>query len=53
MGEVIQPHERIFVEQSLKYSPAEATELWKRAGMTEVDQWRCVDEYGELIYFRE
>ncbi|KAL2256200.1 hypothetical protein VTK26DRAFT_2042 [Humicola hyalothermophila] len=46
MGEMIRPHERIFVEQSLKYSPAEAAELWKRAGMTEVGQWRCVDEYG-------
>ncbi|KAK4130067.1 hypothetical protein BT67DRAFT_452686 [Trichocladium antarcticum] len=46
MGELIRPHDRIFVEQSLKYSPDGATELWKRAGMTEIHQWRCRDEYG-------
>jgi hypothetical protein len=44
---MIRPHERIRVEQSLKYSAAEAEELWKRAGMTEIDQWRHLDEYGE------
>ncbi|KAL2021332.1 hypothetical protein VTK56DRAFT_7303 [Thermocarpiscus australiensis] len=46
MGELIRPHDRIQVEQSLKYSPAEARELWKRAGMTELAQWRHNDEYA-------
>ncbi|KAL2200321.1 C-type lectin protein [Corynascus similis CBS 632.67] len=46
MGERIQPHERIQVEQSLKYSAAEAEELWKLAGMTEIAQWRHLKEYG-------
>lgn len=50
MGELIRPHDRIFIEQSLKYSPVEATELWKHAGMAEINQWKCGDEYGELIY---
>ncbi|KAK3899457.1 hypothetical protein C8A05DRAFT_36918 [Staphylotrichum tortipilum] len=45
-GELIRPHERIRVEQSLKYSAAEAEELWKRAGMTEIGQWRHLEEYG-------
>lgn len=51
MGDLIRPHERIQVEQSLKYSPAEAKELWKRAGMTEIGQWRCRDEYGQYDAF--
>ncbi|KAK0641576.1 C-type lectin protein [Cercophora newfieldiana] len=46
MGELIQPHDRIQIEQSLKYSPSEAQKLWKLAGMTETGQWRHVDEYG-------
>ena len=49
-GELIGPHERIHVEQSLKYSEAEAAELWKRAGMTEIGQWRHREEYGEYLY---
>jgi len=50
LGQLIRPHDRIQVEQSLKYSPAEAELLWKRAGMEEIGQWRCRDEYGELGY---
>lgn len=50
-GELIRPHERIHVEQSLKYSEAEAAELWKRAGMTEIGQWRHRDEYGEYLLY--
>ncbi|KAL2130440.1 hypothetical protein VTI74DRAFT_6386 [Chaetomium olivicolor] len=46
MGELIRPHERVQVEQSLKYSAAEAGALWKRAGMTEIAQWRHRKEYG-------
>ncbi|KAL1843374.1 hypothetical protein VTJ49DRAFT_1961 [Mycothermus thermophilus] len=45
-GELIRAHERIQVEQSLKYSPAEAEKLWKGAGMKEIAQWRLRDEYG-------
>jgi L-histidine Nalpha-methyltransferase / hercynylcysteine S-oxide synthase len=47
LGELIRPHERVQVEQSLKYSAAEAEELWKRAGMAEIGQWRHREEYGE------
>jgi len=50
MGERIQPHERIQVEQSLKYSAAEAEELWKLAGMTEIAQWRHLKEYGQCLF---
>jgi hypothetical protein len=50
MGELVRPHERVQVEQSLKYSAAEAEELWKRAGMVEIGQWRHHKEYGEWIY---
>jgi uncharacterized SAM-dependent methyltransferase len=46
-GELIRPHERIQVEQSLKYSPAEAQVLWQRAGVAEIRQWRHREEYGE------
>ncbi|KAL2153030.1 hypothetical protein VTH82DRAFT_4185 [Thermothelomyces myriococcoides] len=46
MGERIRPHERIQVEQSLKYSAAEAEELWRQAGMIEIAQWRHFKEYG-------
>ncbi|KAK4241955.1 hypothetical protein C8A03DRAFT_11784 [Achaetomium macrosporum] len=45
-GELIRLHERIQVEQSLKYSPAEAEVLWKRAGVVEIGQWRHSEEYG-------
>ncbi|KAJ4300534.1 hypothetical protein N0V88_003212 [Collariella sp. IMI 366227] len=33
MGELVRPHERVQIEQSLKYSAAEATELWTRAAV--------------------
>lgn len=51
MGERVQPHERIQVEQSLKYSAAESEELWKLSGMTEIAQWRRRKEYGEYLVF--
>jgi len=52
MGELIKTHERIQVEQSLKFSPGEAQRLWNRAGMVEVGQWRHGDEYGEWLHTR-
>lgn len=48
-GETIKAHERIQVEQSLKYSQAAATKLWNTAGLTEVDKWELDDEYGKSI----
>jgi len=47
MGELIRSHERIQVEQSLKYSAAETKRLWSRAGMTESAEWTHQNEYGE------
>jgi hypothetical protein len=52
MDDLIRPHDRIQVEESLKYSPAEAQKLWKLAGMAEMAQWRHVDEYGECTHIR-
>ncbi|KAK4140359.1 C-type lectin protein [Dichotomopilus funicola] len=46
MGERVQPHERIKVEQSLKYSSEEAGELWRQAGMTSVREWRHREHYA-------
>ena len=40
LGERIQPHERVQIEQSVKYSPAEADYLWRSAGMTETYKWQ-------------
>lgn len=48
-GETIKAHERIQVEQSLKYSQAAATKLWNTAGLTEADKWELDDEYGKSI----
>ena len=49
-GELIKAHERIQVEQSLKYSKEATATLWASAGMTQVDQWMTSsDEYGECI----
>jgi len=50
LGELIRPYDRIQVEQSLKYSSAEAQKLWRKAGMVEIGQWRHGEEYGESIY---
>lgn len=36
--------ERIQVEQSLKYSAEEATQLWQTAGLTEVNRWSASSE---------
>jgi L-histidine Nalpha-methyltransferase / hercynylcysteine S-oxide synthase len=47
MGAQIRPHDRIQVEQSLKYSEAETQKLWNMAGMVETGRWSRGDEYGE------
>ncbi|CAK7219752.1 Ergothioneine biosynthesis protein 1 [Sporothrix curviconia] len=39
-GQTIQTHERVQVEQSVKYSPAEADYLWRSAGLAETDKWQ-------------
>lgn len=48
LGETVEAHERIQVEQSLKYSKPGATKLWNTASLKEVDQWMLGEEYGEL-----
>jgi len=52
MGDLIRPHDRIQVEQSLKYSRTEADKLWKLAGMTETSLWSHHGDYGECIHNR-
>lgn len=47
-GETIKAHERIQVEQSLKYSQPAATKLWNTAGLTELDKWELGEEYGKF-----
>ncbi len=48
LGERIPAHERIQVEQSLKYSAAEATALWRSAGMSETRKWQHTNkEHGK------
>ena len=39
LGGLIKKDERVQVEQSLKYSPAEAQTLWKEAGLKEIGRW--------------
>lgn len=51
LGETIKAHERIQVEQSLKYSQPAATKLWHTASLEETDQWTFGDEYGEFQFF--
>ena len=47
MGETIRPHERIQVEQSLKFSLEECEGLWSEAGLKEIESWMNVDgDYG-------
>lgn len=50
LGETIKAHERIQVEQSLKYSKDGMQNLWRAAGVVESDRWMVEgDEYGELL----
>ena len=47
MGETIKPHERIQVEQSLKFSLDECQSMWSDAGLKEVGSWMNEDDdYG-------
>ncbi|KAK4677990.1 Ergothioneine biosynthesis protein 1 [Podospora pseudoanserina] len=45
-GQVIRPHERVQVEESLKWSPEETRKMWDLAGMTEMGKWMHGTEYG-------
>jgi uncharacterized SAM-dependent methyltransferase len=47
LGSVIQPHERIQIEQSLKYSPSGYNKLFAVAGLRQVKQWSRGDDYGK------
>lgn len=46
LGSVIKAHERIKIEQSLKYSKASADDLWRNAGFRETQTWTRNGEYG-------
>ncbi|KAK3488126.1 C-type lectin protein [Neurospora hispaniola] len=46
MGELIRSHDRIQIEQSLKYSKEESERLWSTAGLEQVSEWTYGNEYG-------
>jgi L-histidine Nalpha-methyltransferase / hercynylcysteine S-oxide synthase len=46
MGSLIRQHERIQVEQSLKFSRAETDRLWNLAALKEVGHWSRGADYG-------
>lgn len=47
LGEKIRAHERVQVEQSLKYSEDGMKKLWNAAGVAESSRWMVDgDEYG-------
>ncbi|EFQ30701.1 uncharacterized protein GLRG_05845 [Colletotrichum graminicola M1.001] len=46
MGALVKQHERIQVEQSLKYSQLGAENLWNLAGLVETNCWVKGDEHG-------
>ncbi|PFH59345.1 hypothetical protein XA68_12497 [Ophiocordyceps unilateralis] len=46
LGVVIKPHERVQIEQSLKYDEKSRLGLWKQAGLREEASWLRGDEYG-------
>jgi len=47
LGTRLQAHERIQIEQSLKYSRQEADMLWSMAGVVEIGHWSRGNEYGK------
>lgn len=48
LGTVVRPHERIQVEQSVKYSQKDAERLWSASGLQAVQRWTTRgDEYGK------
>lgn len=48
LGATVLPHERIQIEESLKYSSKELEHLLESAGLAELDRWTRGDEYGKL-----
>ncbi|KAI9152080.1 Ergothioneine biosynthesis protein 1 [Paramyrothecium foliicola] len=46
LGSVVQPHERIQIEQSFKYSKSGYTKLFAASGLNQVKHWSRGDEYG-------
>ncbi|KAG6013106.1 hypothetical protein E4U54_007077 [Claviceps lovelessii] len=46
LGSVIKAYERIHIEKSLKYSKAEADNLWRNSGLRNIQTWTRDDEYG-------
>jgi len=41
---ILKAEERVQIEQSLKYSPEAATQLWSDAGLQEVRRWKASSE---------
>ncbi|KAG6037531.1 Ergothioneine biosynthesis protein 1 [Claviceps citrina] len=46
LGSVVKAHERIQIEQSLKYSKTDAENLWRHAGLRNIEAWTRNEEYG-------
>lgn len=51
MGSLVTPQDRIFVEQSLKYSSKESAILWTSAGFQQTDLWMKGSEYGKFLFY--
>jgi hypothetical protein len=49
LGSVIQPHERIRIEQSFKFSVEGYSDLFAAAGLKPVKSWSREGEYGKLL----
>lgn len=45
-GVPVQAHERLKIEQSLKYSQVGADKLWRMSGFTPFQHWRLGSDYG-------
>ncbi|KOS20554.1 Meiotically up-regulated protein [Escovopsis weberi] len=48
-GTVISPHERVKIEQSLKYSKLGLENLWLAGGLDEINRWSTNNEYGVYL----
>jgi len=47
---LIRKGERVWIEESVKWSPLEAAQLWDRAGLTEGAKWcNSIGDYGESL----
>lgn len=52
LGETVKAHERVHIEQSLKYSEDGMQKLWAQAGVVETERWMTDgNEYGKLSLF--